>query len=149
MPDPEDLAADAADPVEDAEIPIFSKSALESSLAALGPELLAVIREEAAKFVIENRESVLELSQDVVKAVLIKDAFEKIAVPVIAPSDSLEVVARSEAYLAARSEIFSLVASAELKHAAQVAGLKAKARAVSAKIVGVVVGLGLKAVIGG
>jgi hypothetical protein len=98
-------------------------------MAELGAQLVEVLRASAARFVADNKEDVLALGEDAVRAILTGALVAKrvIAVPVLSASPSAAEIAEREEVVAAFSRQAQLVAAAEKADAVRAKAVRARA----------------------
>jgi hypothetical protein len=129
-------------------LPLFDDKVLAENAKVFAAEALVLLKQAAEEFVAENKDVIVELTTDQVKAILFVSKLKEFALPNLPPIASLGGAATFEQFLTLRDQLFSLVSAAEREHAEEVAELRARAKSAGVKVVTVLMGLGFKALLG-
>lgn len=107
-----------------------------------GTALEAALKAQAAQFIADNQQAVIQLGQDLVTSLLQQAIVAQLdAIPGLLENAPAVYLATREAVLQKRSETFQLVAAAEAQNAATVASVKSSALSVAKSIVSTVIGV--------
>lgn len=130
-------------------IALFDQETLEKNLKELGPVLLKLLTESAEKFVKDNQADALEIGEENAKAILEAHFYAAIEIPELTEDMTMEELALFESILKKRDAATAFIAAAQASNnLAQQRVAKAAAK-VGTSIGLTVLGLTLKALIGG
>lgn len=122
--------------------------AMQERLKEIGAELADALKEEAQDFVVDNKDDALLLGEETVKAILSDEAWYAMPIPELPENVTLDMLAEREAVLAQRDKTLQLIAAAQRVSSEAVARVRGKAKAVAVKVGGLILGLGIKGLLG-
>ena len=132
-----------------ATLPLLDPTVLADNLTALGPEILAVLKAAADAFVEEHRQDVLVVGEENARAILASMTYVNLPIAPLPADAPLAQLATHEETLTKRDQLMQLIAQAQREGNEHEKRLYAAASKAAGTTALGILGLGLKALLGG
>lgn len=131
------------------QLPLLDANLLAENMKALGPDILAALQAAAEAFVNDNRQDALAVGDENAKAIMLNVTYVTLPIAPLSADASVKQIADHEAVLVKRDQLLQLISQAQKENNEHQRRLYAAAGKAASSVVIGILGMTLKALLGG